>query len=303
MKKLSLSIILLLSSFFVFSQARTVQVRFTSTPAGATVTVQGAGTVMGTTPFSANLTQNRNYTVVFSMSGYRDEVVGFKAGEGPVNVNMQSLNPTHSLSIYQQGISGGTVYLNNQAMGPLPLNTTVNQGRYTVRVEVPGYRPFSTEINVTGATNLPINLELLIPMHRISIYQQGVTGGTVYLNNQPVGQLPYETDIAQGRYTVRVEVAGYRPFSTEINVTGRTNLPITLERIFSANIIVPKGARLFMNGNEITLNNRQADQTIRLESNQLNNTIRMMFINYDFSKVLQFDGSNYGVGMDLVKRN
>ena len=137
MKKIILTALLFtVSMVYLSAQPRTVSVRFTSTPSGAAVKLQTNSTVLGTTPFTATLSLNRVYAVVFVMDGYASYPLEFRAGEGPVNVTLRSISSSESSSFSSYSSSSSSFSssssVNTNTKNPNNNNNNNNNNNYTV---------------------------------------------------------------------------------------------------------------------------------------------------------------------------
>jgi serine/threonine-protein kinase len=140
-----------------------------STPAGAQVAVNGVAS--GVTPLVLRNLPFGSYTIRLTLSGHapsdhrvvldaqRDAQsleVTLQEGEGSAAPPSQAAAPTSarlgSLSVDSRP-AGATVFFNNQRMGQTPLALTdLPAGAGTVRLELGGYRSWSSTVEITTGT-------------------------------------------------------------------------------------------------------------------------------------------------------
>ena len=181
----------------------------TSTPAGATVFVNGSK--IGNTPLreyqvDTGTNGQKVVTLRMDLEGYEREVrqVPLRGGE-PASVTVRLKKravriETKAVLDITSTPSGATVYLDGQRIGTTPLRGhpvetgARGQKRVNVRIEHPGYKTRNTTLTLNGGQSRPLDVALE------KIQQPGKTatltitstpsGGTVYLEGEEVGPTP-----------------------------------------------------------------------------------------------------------------
>ena len=141
--------------------------------------------------------------------------------------------------------------MNGVASGVTPLvlrNLPV--GSYTIRITLPGFAPSDHRVVLAAdreAQSVEVDLQegaapatpasQSAPSHAplgALVVESRPAGATVYFNNKSLGQTPLAvTDLPVGSGTVRLELAGYRSWSSTVQVTAgtRERVAASLERV------------------------------------------------------------------------
>ena len=225
----------------------------TSTPAGATVFVNGSK--IGNTPLREYLVNTgpngqKVVTLRMDLEGYEREVrqVTLRGGE-PASVTVRLKKravriETKAVLDITSTPSGAAVYLDGQRIGTTPLRghpvETGARGkkRVNVRIEHPGYKTRNTPLTLNGGQSRPLDVALE------KIQQPGKTatltitstpsGGTVYLEGEEVGTTPlrgYKVSLGtRDRREVRVTIgqkgdAVYFPRPKDLKLTQNQHTP------------------------------------------------------------------------------
>ncbi len=147
--------------------------------------------------------------------------------------------------------AGAQVAVNGVASGVTPLVLrNLPFGSYTIRMTLPGFAPSDHRV-VLAADREAQSFEVALQEGRVPatpasqgapsqaplgalVVESRPTGATVYFNNKPLGQTPLAvTDLPVGSGTVRLELAGYRSWSSTVQVTAgtRERVAASLERV------------------------------------------------------------------------
>ncbi|MGH9146096.1 MAG: PEGA domain-containing protein [Vicinamibacterales bacterium] len=147
--------------------------------------------------------------------------------------------------------AGAQVAVNGVASGVTPLVLrNLPFGSYTIRITLPGFAPSDHRLVLTAdrqAQSVEVALQeggvpatptgqgppSQAPLGAL-VVESRPAGATVYFNNKPLGQTPLAvTDLPVGSGTVRLELAGYRSWSSTVQVTAgtRERVAASLERV------------------------------------------------------------------------
>ena len=130
----------------------------TSTPAGATVYVDG--TAVGTTPTSATVAYG-NHTVKLSLDGYESttRTVDVKTGSLSVPFQLKSTATTGRVNLF--GTTGSVVYDGSTKLGTIPVTAQLSEGTHTFKVVLPDGSSYSVTRNVQFPDGgRPVNIPL-----------------------------------------------------------------------------------------------------------------------------------------------
>ena len=99
--------------------------------------------------------------------------------------------------------SSAVVWLDTKRLGSAPISSTVDFGRYTIKVELDGYRTEIRSVDVQSASlSVPFELKSILAEGTVHIY--GKIGHLIYIDQTPVGTSPVNTTLTPGRHTIRV---------------------------------------------------------------------------------------------------
>jgi len=236
-----------------------------SNPDGADVKLNG--TYRGLTNLTIPNVSAAIHTVRVEKMGYYpwENTVSVAAGGTTiVNVGLTAIPPiptTGTVNVTSDP-SGAQVRLDNVAKGTTPLEITdVSVGVHTIRVEMTGYEPFISPIEVNAGQTTYVTADLdPIPPPPVTKGNLSVistpSGASVILNGTPKGPTPLLiNDVTAGGYTLRVESAGYTPREEDIIVTAGlttyinwTLIPIPITNGTVSVQSTPSGASVTLNG-------------------------------------------------------
>ncbi|ULQ60292.1 PEGA domain-containing protein [Brucepastera parasyntrophica] len=169
----------------------------------------------GYADYSATINLQQNMTVPVSMV--------------PLSYRLTVTANVSSALIYVDGtrISGNTV--------------TVSSGIHTIRVEAAGYQDYTTQVEVTGNTTVPVILSAAL--HSITVNASNFRGAQVQIDGRQVGVTPYTSSFSPGTYTVSITAPGYETYSERITVNGSSRLEVFLQQTGYSTIsfILPEG--------------------------------------------------------------
>ncbi|MDD1728439.1 MAG: PKD domain-containing protein [Methanospirillum sp.] len=168
-----------------------------------------------------------------SKPGFIDYVrdISVAAGKEAEIIADMRIKPTNNgiVSIYTYP-AGSSVYVDGNLAGTGPLwLADVTPGVHSLRVTAPNYLDWNQQVNVMGGGSVTYVTAALYPSWWTPMY------GYVMISSLPANGVAYMDGVAQGNtpitlsqvkpgvHTVRVELAGYKPFEQQVNVMeGRT---------------------------------------------------------------------------------
>lgn len=177
-----------------------------SQPAGAAVF--SGGKELGFTPSSINGPAG-TYLLRIQKPGFQTRWVyaAVKAGESS-NVNVK-LDESGSSVLVNSRPVGAEIRINGELVGSTPLVLENRQpGEYTLQVTKPGYA--ERQVQFTVADNRPQEVMVTIDSNigRL-ILDSEPSQAKLTLNGREVGFTPFQSDIDEGRYQVKLDKAGY----------------------------------------------------------------------------------------------
>jgi hypothetical protein len=150
--------------------------------------------------------------------------------------------------------AGAAVYIDNKFIGQTPLKDKRTGGTYDLKVLLDGYQTYARRVTVDRKTALTIraNLSREYGVLRIT---SNPSQAVVFIDGKRQGQLtPFELNVPQGRYYIRVVKDQFYTFEEEVQVA--VGSPVTVEADMVRQVgrlileTIPSGARAYV-GNDL----------------------------------------------------
>lgn len=197
-----------------------------------------------------------NYELVVRKPGLPEFRQRITIGSGGLTVNAQlgavaptpvpapvPVPQTFTLTV-NSNVAGAQVLVNDTAIGAAPAAATVQSGNYNIKVNAPGYEPYNATVTVNG--NLTHTATLKALAFRTTI-NANVAGAEVFLNGVKAGSAPFQADLVQGSYNLKVTAPGYQDYAAGISVSGSQTINVNLIPLF-ATVTVNVPAQLLNRG-------------------------------------------------------
>lgn len=198
-----------------------------STPQNAAVYLNG--NYRGVSPLTISQVRVGSYTVEFEISGYEpcSQRTSVQAGlQSNVYCSLKPISSPGSLYIISSP-SDAMVYLDGAYKGRTPLSlSSVAPTTHTVELDLSGYYDWKSSVSVPSGGTRTVSASL-VPIPSSNTGWISVTsnpaGATVYLDGAIAGQTASNgvlkiDNVRKGDHNVRVELAGYQPYATTVNV-------------------------------------------------------------------------------------
>lgn len=217
----------------------------TTEPAGATVFVNGVE--RGVTPIKLANIPKGVATVVFRLTGYKDETRELRLAPGDSQSLAVQLKGQPAKLAVVSSPEGAKVFVDDDYQGKTPVTiSTLAGGAHKIRIELVGHEPVTRDVTLeNGAVKTEeFKLESMLGRFEIVTIPAGakvsVDGRTVGTTHGQGGsarsQIFAVEGIAAGEHSVLIHLDGYQDTSRRIVVkakdTGR--LTVKLQRIFQA---------------------------------------------------------------------
>jgi len=128
--------------------------------------------------------------------------------------------------------AGASITLDGTATGQVTPYTfnNLNQGEYTVALNLAGYEPASRTVNVVAGSTVTADftlVEISGPTSGSIAVSSTPAGAAITLDGTETGQVtPYTfNELAPGEHTVAVNLAGYEPATQTVNVVAGSSVP------------------------------------------------------------------------------
>jgi tetratricopeptide (TPR) repeat protein len=134
-------------------------------------------------------------------------------------------------------VSGATVLVDGQVVGPAPLAAPVEvvQGPHTFRAEVEGYRPAEETLTVEAGQQVTVTL-VPAPLQTTSSVNlsSNVPGAAAVLDGESLGALPFSGEVEAGVHQLEVSADGYDTARLAITLEAGQPFARTVELMASA---------------------------------------------------------------------
>ncbi len=265
--------ILLLTFFIIFlclvigSSSHAQQLRYgslsvNSNPSGARVFLDNQ--YKGDTPLNLKDVPVGQYSIKLELPGYEEwnssvAVLPILTVKITADLVPQAKPAFGSIAV-NSNPQGARVYLDNAYKGQTPVNLRdIPVGRHAIKIVLPDYQEWNSEIAVTTSQTARIfaDLESQKAYGSISV-NSNPRGADIYLDDNYEGLTPLNlTEVPVGSHTIRIELAGYREWISEISVSSgqMSRISVDLEPQPSYGSISirsnPGEAKVFLNGTYI----------------------------------------------------
>jgi tRNA A-37 threonylcarbamoyl transferase component Bud32 len=193
----------------------TVQVE--STPPGAEIYINGE--VKGKTPVPLQLPLGQ-HRLLLVLSGFQEREVQLELNEAklyPVPVVLQPSAPSPpkpGILKVESTPPGAEVYVDGERRGTAPGKFETSPGSHHIRVVLPGYADYSTQVQLPAASEYPLKAELIPePPRPTGVASLTVTtepsGAELYLDGKLKGRTPQQLEAAVGWHQLRLVLEGY----------------------------------------------------------------------------------------------
>lgn len=190
----------------------------TSTPAGATVTIDG--TVKGVTPLTVPGLKPRNYALTVSLKGY-----------APVTRTVDLSDPTETVQDFpliqaygkldiSSTPTGAEVIIDGTSAGVTPLKLDrFPVGDYSLVLKFEGSKDVTDTITVREGAICAKKYTLDLGLGGLTVVTDP-PGAAITIDGQPTGQVtPYTfTALKEGTHEVYLELPGHLPWSTDVTI-------------------------------------------------------------------------------------
>lgn len=117
--------------------------------------------------------------------------------------------------VVESNPSGAGIYMDGRFLGYTPYTGDVSVGKHSIRLELSGYQPYETTVNITPNKTTKVSATLkLLPYYQGAFYiTSNPSNAEVYINGERKGRTPIKIErLKPGRYQITVIRAGYETF-------------------------------------------------------------------------------------------
>ena len=192
----------------------------TSSPAGATILIDGADTGAVTNATLDGIAVG-THTVTLRKDGYVDATAEIEITEGETATLRLDLARALGSIVVTSAPEGAAIFLDGADTGDVTNATLagVPAGEHTVTVTKPGYADATATVTVEHGKTVPVHFALTVPTGSIAVTSTP-DGARIFLDDLETGEVTNATltGIPAGAHTVRVELDSYRTAETAVTV-------------------------------------------------------------------------------------
>jgi len=245
--------------------AQTRRININSTPAGATVRLDGPTVApLGVTPLRNRAVRPGPHTLFFELAGYVT---------GQLNINASRNGETFTGTLVQAGsisvsadVDSASVSVDGQAQGNTPRRIdNLAPGAHVVEVRTQGLPPVTQTVTVVSGSVATVNATLRPAVGTVRVVVSNPDGPVpadtaVTLDGAPLtGTPPSSNQVQPGTHIVQVTAAGFRTVRREVTVTANQTqaLAVDLERAAAQTgsvrvTVAVQGAQVYLDGTAMT---------------------------------------------------
>ncbi len=226
------------------------QVRINTTPAGATLVVDGVAREVAPTTLS-DLAPGQ-HLVVARQEGYREARASFALLAGQKLALDLKLDELRGLALIHSSPTGAEVTINGAFRGQTPLLLPdLPLGTHRVQIAAPGY--FAKEVNLNVADRIPVKVavDLVADSARVD-FSSEPAGASVLINGSSRGVTPLVVDqIPSGEVELVLALDGYAPYREKLVIKAGESVRVEARLIAQPGalsvVAQPEPARIYVN--------------------------------------------------------
>jgi hypothetical protein len=186
---------------------------------GALVTVDGAP--VGEAPVTVENLAPGEHLVEATASEHQDAsgVVTVEAGrQAMLQLRLTPVAKAPGKIVINSDVAGSKVFVDNVERGEAPVVITdAGAGTHAIRVVAPGRQEFRTTCNVGPGQDCEINAQMSFEATPVRV-EANIPGASFYVDDQMVGPVPWEGDLAIGSHKLEVRADEYRAQSEVVSL-------------------------------------------------------------------------------------
>jgi formylglycine-generating enzyme required for sulfatase activity len=227
------------------------KVAFDTGGVAATLAVDGA--IVGKVPGEFELKAGTREISVAAQHFAEERLRLDVKGGGERQALKVRLKPLYARVTVTSVPAGATVWADDRELGPTPLETELDAGRYTLAIVHPEFRRFESPINVVAGEPLAVGpIELGMPDGRLVVSSRPA-GADVSIGGRYRGRTPLTVGVPPGMpQEILLTLAGYAPATQSVAVESRAErrVAVDLKAVLGAVRVAgePADAVLYVDG-------------------------------------------------------
>jgi hypothetical protein len=163
--------------------------------------------------------------------------------------------------------SGAKILVNNEFKGITPLDLTLKEGMYNIKIIKDNYEDYTTSITIKADNTETINAELkeIIKTGTLTIDSEP-SGVNIYIDGEYKGVTPLTTTLEVGSHIINISKEGYENYTQTITITDGATKVITpkLKKIITNGTLYitsnPSNAKIIIITKDEALNYEEGDK-------------------------------------------
>ena len=204
-------------------------------PGDAHITLRQVATEVasGPAPFDATLDAGR-YEISVEHPDYRTITAELVIRPGKVYVVILEMSQGEFVGLLNVVTDppGASIFIDEHehgAMGQTPFQNVVGVGEHHIWVERPGYQTIERDIEVSIGDSIAEEFTLeRVAFGRVLI-TANIPGAAVFIDDQRVGQVPYQGDVEPGSRMITVQADDMKDWEEEVQIERGQITPIQVE--------------------------------------------------------------------------
>ena len=156
-----------------------------------------------------------------------------KSNGNTVNVANEETPKTGTLKITSNP-SGAKILVNNEFKGVTPLDLTLKEGIYNIKITKDDYEDYATSITIKDGGTKTINAELeeTIRTGTLTINSEP-SGANIYVDGKYGGKTPLTITLEPDTYTIKISKDGYKTYTKTVIIDAKEvkSISAPLEKI------------------------------------------------------------------------
>ncbi len=224
-------------------------VTLTTTPPGATVTVNGVE--RGVTPTTLSNIPKGLASISVRLAGYRDETREIRVTPGDSQTLALTLKALPARLNVVSTPEHARVFMDNDYQGKTPATiTSVAPGTHELRLELAGYAPATRSVTLENGAEETEEFTLVSVLGRIEVSTKP-PGAKILVDGRAMGTTKAQGDaprsqilklekIAAGEHSVMAHLAGYQDVARKVtvNANGTAQVFLVLPRVFTPDTLI-----------------------------------------------------------------
>ncbi len=189
------------------------------------------GEPKGETPLNMELAFGE-HTVRITKKGYEAYEKSFKL-TAPKEIKGNLARESYALTIATD-VVGARLSVDGEDHGTMR-RMVLAPGSHRLRITADGYAPYERTVDIDGDVEIKPRLKVL----RYSlIVRSNVRDDQVFIDGEPKGETPLNTELAFGEHTVRITKKGYEAYEKSFKLTAPKEIKGNLARLYDARVPV-----------------------------------------------------------------